>query len=177
MSRRLNITQMSRRLNVLLYQQRCNPARAGSDCRNGTEGLQLIGSVWQRQVVGLISSNRQVSWSWCVYEQGGQGMASEQPWGCYTEVAAAAAAAESLQSCPTLCDPIDGSPPGSPIPGILQARTREWVVVSFTNTLREKPGQLCRPPWAFSARAALKSSTLEMDCWENLAFFSHIHSM
>ena len=41
--------------------------------------------------------------------------------------AAAAAAAQSLQSCPTLCDPIDGSPPGSPVPGILQARTLEWV--------------------------------------------------
>ena len=47
--------------------------------------------------------------------------------------AAAAAAAKSLQSCPTLCDPIDGSPPGSPIPGILQARTLEWVAVSFSN--------------------------------------------
>ena len=45
--------------------------------------------------------------------------------------AAAAAAAKSLQSCPTLCDPIDGSPPGSPIPGILQARTLEWVVPSL----------------------------------------------
>ena len=44
-----------------------------------------------------------------------------------------AAAAESLQSCPTLCDPIDGSPPGSPIPGILQARTLEWVAISFSN--------------------------------------------
>ena len=44
---------------------------------------------------------------------------------------AAAAAAESLQSCPTLCDPIDGSPPGSPVPGILQARTLEWVAISF----------------------------------------------
>ena len=43
----------------------------------------------------------------------------------------AATAAKSLQSCPTLCDPIDGSPPGSPIPGILQARTLEWVVISF----------------------------------------------
>ena len=43
-----------------------------------------------------------------------------------------AAAAESLQSCPTLCDPIDGSPPGSPIPGILQARTLEWVAISFS---------------------------------------------
>ena len=50
----------------------------------------------------------------------------------------AAAAAKSLQSCPTLCDPIDGSPPGSPVPGILQARTLEWVAISFstTNTLK-----------------------------------------
>ena len=48
--------------------------------------------------------------------------------------AAAAAAAKSLQLCPTLCDPIDGSPPGSPVPGILQARTLEWVAISFSNT-------------------------------------------
>jgi len=48
-------------------------------------------------------------------------------------VAAAAAAAKSLQSCPTLWDPIDGSPPGSPIPGILQARTLEWAAISFSN--------------------------------------------
>ena len=47
--------------------------------------------------------------------------------------AAAAAAAKSLQSCPTLCDPIDGSPPGSSIPRILQARTLEWVAISFSN--------------------------------------------
>ena len=44
-----------------------------------------------------------------------------------------ATAAKSLQSCPTLCDPIDGSPPGSPVPGILQARTLEWVAISFSN--------------------------------------------
>ena len=44
-----------------------------------------------------------------------------------------AAAAKSLQSCLTLCDPIDGSPPGSPVPGILQARTLEWVAISFSN--------------------------------------------
>ena len=46
---------------------------------------------------------------------------------------AAAAAAKSLQSCPTLCNPIDGSPPGSPIPRILQARILEWVAISFSN--------------------------------------------
>ena len=45
----------------------------------------------------------------------------------------AAVAAKSLQSCPTLCNPRDGSPPGSPIPGILQARTLEWVAISFSN--------------------------------------------
>ena len=49
------------------------------------------------------------------------------------KTSAAAAAAKLLQSCPTLCNPIDGSPPGSPIPGILQARTLEWVAISFSN--------------------------------------------
>ena len=48
--------------------------------------------------------------------------------------ASAAAAAKLLQSCSTLCDPIDGSPPGSPILGILQARTLEWIAISFSNT-------------------------------------------
>ena len=51
----------------------------------------------------------------------------------FSNTTVAAAAAESLQSCPTLCDPIDGSPPGSPVPGILQARTLEWVAISFSN--------------------------------------------
>ena len=49
-----------------------------------------------------------------------------------------AAAAKSLQSCPTLCDPIDGSLPGCPIPGILQARTLEWVAISFSNAWKWK---------------------------------------
>ena len=57
----------------------------------------------------------------------------------FSEVpAAAAAAAKSLQSCPTLCHPIDGSPPGSPVPGILQSRTLEWVVISFSNAWKWK---------------------------------------
>ena len=50
-----------------------------------------------------------------------------------TNPTAAAAAAEMLQSCPTLCDPTDASPPGSPDPGILQARTLEWFAISFSN--------------------------------------------
>ena len=52
--------------------------------------------------------------------------------------AAVAAAAKSLQSCLTLCDPIDGSPPGSPVPGILQARTLEWVAISFSDAWKWK---------------------------------------
>ena len=55
-----------------------------------------------------------------------------------TRSSAAAAAAKSLQSCPTLCDPIDSSPPGSPIPGILQARTLEWVAISFSSAWKWK---------------------------------------
>ena len=53
-----------------------------------------------------------------------------ESWTVKKAAAAAAAAAKSLQLCPTLCDPRDGSPPGSPVPGILQARTLEWVAIS-----------------------------------------------
>ena len=56
----------------------------------------------------------------------------------YGSGSAAVAAAKSLQLCPTLCDPIDGSPPGSPIPGILQARTLEWVAISFPSAWKWK---------------------------------------
>ena len=73
-----------------------------------------------------------------------------------------AAAAKSLQSCPTLCDPIDidGSPPGSPVPGILQARTLELVAISFSNVLKWKvkvrslsPVQLFATPWTEAYQA------------------------
>ena len=57
---------------------------------------------------------------------------------CILVTVSFAAAAKSLQSCPTLCDPIDGSPPGSPVPGILQARTLEWVAISFSNAWKWK---------------------------------------
>ena len=60
-------------------------------------------------------------------------------WDNMDELEAAAAAAKLLQSCPTLCDPIDGSPPGSPVPGILQARTLEWV--AFLPPVRESEKQ------------------------------------
>ena len=52
---------------------------------------------------------------------------------CFSSIIKTAASANALQSCPALCDPIDGSPPGTPIPGILQAKTLEWVAISFPN--------------------------------------------
>ena len=69
---------------------------------------------------------------------------------CSSSLAAAVAIAKPLQSCPTLCDPIDGSPPGSPVPGILQARTLEWVATSFSNAcmharLLQSCSTLCNP--------------------------------
>ena len=57
---------------------------------------------------------------------------------CSLHCETAAAATKSLQSCPTLCDPIDGSPPGSPVPEILQARALEWVAISFSNAWKWK---------------------------------------
>ena len=60
------------------------------------------------------------------------------PWTEVPAAAAAAAAAKSLQSCLTLCDPIDSGPPGSPIPGILQAGTLKWVAIPFSMHEREK---------------------------------------
>ena len=62
----------------------------------------------------------------------------------------AAAAAKSLQSCPTLCDPRDGSPPGSPVPGILQARTLEWVAISLRPGFRGTLWVASRVPSALS---------------------------
>ena len=76
------------------------------------------------------------------------------------KVAAAAAAAKSLQSCPTLCDPVDGCPPGSPVPGSLQARTLEWVAISFSNAWKGKvkvkslsPVRLLVTPWTAAYQA------------------------
>ena len=66
------------------------------------------------------------------------GLQVEMSFSSHLPAAAAAAAAKSLQLCPTLCDPKDGSPPGSAIPGILQARTLEWVTIAFSSHLPMK---------------------------------------
>ena len=87
----------------------------------------------------------------------------------------AAAAARSLQSCPTLCDPIDGSPPGSPVPGILQARTLEWVAISFSNAWkwRVKGKSLSRvrllvTPWTAAHHAPLSMGFSRQEYWSGV---------
>jgi len=76
------------------------------------------------------------------------------------EIKSAAAAAKSLQSCPTLCGPTDGGPPGPPFPGILQARTLEWVAISFSNAWKGKVKtkllsrvRLFATPWSAACQA------------------------
>ena len=85
----------------------------------------------------------------------------------------AAAAAKSLQSCPTLCHPIDGSPPGSPIPGILQARTLEWVAISFSNAWKWKGKSLSRvrllaTPWTAAHQAPLSMWFSRQQYWSGV---------
>ena len=89
--------------------------------------------------------------------------------------AAAAAAAKSLQSCPTLCDPIDGSPPGSAIPGILQARPPEWVAISFSNAWKWKVKvkslsrvQLLATPWTAAYQAPLSMGFSKQEYWSGV---------
>ena len=87
----------------------------------------------------------------------------------------AAAAAKSLQSCPTLCDPIDGSPPGSPVPGILQGRTLEWVAISFSNAgkWKVKVKSLCcvrlfATPWTAAYQAPLSLGFSRQEYWSGV---------
>ena len=88
---------------------------------------------------------------------------------------AAATAAKSLQSCPTLCDPIDGSPPGSAIPGILQARTLEWVAISFSNAWKWKVKvksfsrvRLFATPWTAAYQAPPSTGFSRQEYWSGV---------
>ena len=87
---------------------------------------------------------------------------------------ATAAAAKLLQSCPTLCDPIDGSPPGSSVPGILRARILEWVAMSFSNAcmhakLLQSCPTLCNPMDS-SPQAPLSTGFSRQEYWSGLPF-------
>ena len=87
----------------------------------------------------------------------------------------AAAAAKSLQLCPSLCDPIDGSPSGSPVPGILQARTLEWVAISFSNAWKWKVKvkslshvQLLSTPWTAAYQAPPSMGLSRQEYWSGV---------
>src|SRR5574341_375892 len=91
------------------------------------------------------------------------------------EFTAAAAAAKSLQSCPTLCDPTDGSPPGSPVPGILQARTLEWVSISFSSACKCKVKvkllsrvRLLATPWTAAYQAPPSMGFFRQEYWSGV---------
>ena len=93
----------------------------------------------------------------------------------YTAADAAATAAKSLQSCLTLCDPIDSSPPGSPIPGILQARTLVWVAVSFPNAWKWKVkvkslsrAPLLATPWTAAYPASPSMGFSRQEYWSGV---------
>ena len=86
-----------------------------------------------------------------------------------------AAAAKSLQSCLTLCDPVDGSPPGSPVPGILQARTLEWVAISFSNAWKWKVKlkslsrvRLLATPWTAAHQASPSMGFSRQEYWSGV---------
>ena len=92
------------------------------------------------------------------------------------KTAAAAAAAKSLQLCPTLCDPIDGSPPGSPIPGIFQARVLEWVAISFSNASKWKVKvkllsrvRLLATPWTAAHQAPPSMGFSRQEYWSGVS--------
>ena len=95
----------------------------------------------------------------------------------------AAAAAKSLQSCPTLCDPIDGSPPGSPVPGILQARTLEWGAISFSNAWKWKMKvkslsrvRLLATPWTAAYQAPPSVGFSRQEYWSGVPL-PHIYKL
>ena len=94
----------------------------------------------------------------------------------------AAAAAKSLQSCPTLCDPIDGSPPGFPVPRILQARTLEWVAISFSNAWKWKVKVkslshvwLFATPWTAAYQAPPSMGFSRQEYWSGVPLPSPIY--
>ena len=98
--------------------------------------------------------------------------------------AAAAAAAKSLQSCPNLRDPIDGSPPGSPIPGSLQAGTLEWVAMSFSRAWKWKVKvkslsrvQLFTTPWTAAYQAPLSMGFSRQEYWNGVPSPSPIQAL
>ena len=103
---------------------------------------------------------------------------------CFSSRSSAAAAAKSLQSCQTLCEPIDSSPPGSPVPGILQARTLEWAAISFSNAWKWKvkvrslsPVWLLATPWTAAYQAPPPMGFSRQEFWSGVPSPSPLRSL
>ena len=128
----------------------------------------------RRHVLGEKCLNRSGQRSY--WRRGGKAQCGRPWWKWWLrEAGAAAAAAKSLQLCLTLCDPIDGSPPGSPVPGILQARTLEWVAISFSNALKWKVKMkslscawLLATPWTAAFQAPPSMGFSRQEYWSGL---------
>ena len=119
----------------------------------------LTWTLWVRQGKRIFRVNRVRTYS-CLF---------------FKASSAAAAAAKSLQSCPTLCDPIDGSPSGSPVPGIVQARTLEWVAISFSNAWKWKVKvkslshvRLLATPWTAAHQAPQSMGFSRQEYWSGV---------
>ena len=132
--------------------------------------LQSVGSKSWTQL-----STRHVTWYFINKYRMGHDSVTEQQHTLY-------AAAKSLQSCPTLCDPMDGSPPGSPVPGIFQARVLEWVTISFSNAWKWKVKgkslsrvRLLETPWTAIHQAPLSLGFSRQEHWSGLPFPSPMH--
>jgi len=132
----------------------------------------LKDTVWLSELAGSTGSSYLNSW--CFSFLNGKARTTLAA-GRINWVAAAKSAAKSLQLCPTLCDPIDGSPPGSPIPGILQARTLEWVAISFSNAWKWKVkvkslsrAWLLVTPWTAAYQAPPSMGFSRQEYWSGL---------
>ena len=136
--------------------------------------VRTISSIWEKgwpteaelDRVKSINFICLIKQTWAVFLAKGSGQ---------TILAAAATAAKSLQSCPTLCDPIDGSPPVSPIPGILQTRILEWVAISFSNAWKWKVKvkslshvQLLATPWTSAYQAPPSMGFSRQEYWSGV---------
>ena len=157
------------------------------DCIPTASSVHGISQAWRLEWVA-ISFSRGSSWprDWtCISYNAGKFFTTEPPakpcLPYITQPAAAAAAAKSHRSCPTLYDPIDGSLPGSTVPRILQARTLEWVAISFSNAWKWKvkvkllsPVRLLATPWTAAYKAPPSMGFSRQEYWSELPLPSPI---
>ena len=124
---------------------------------------------------GMVTNSNIHAWRipwWTEEPDGLQSIGSQRAWRDWSNLAAAA---KSLQSCPTLCNPIDSSPPGSPVPGILHARTLEWVAISFSNAWKWKVKvkslshvRLLATPWTAAHQAPPPMGFSRQEYWSGV---------